>query len=114
MDKSKADWLRKFADAMEADPEGWWKQYEVQFTLGKWEVCASGASQLPRIVTNYDYPIRRRSRTVTRYDRHGKAVELPDLRGNFRVTIDTSEHLAADGAKWLDYFRSLLEANDHD
>lgn len=111
-DKTKADWIREFADAMEADPDGWWRGYEWRDGM-EWLIPAD-PTRLPYAVLRGHF-IRRRPRTVTRYDRHGEAVELPAsvVGGEVFAYIGLeAKDKHADAKAWADYFRSLLETGD--
>lgn len=62
---TKAEWLREFADAMEADPEWWWKQYEY-IGFGEQEMQQAHSERELLNAISEDRIIRRTPLTVTR------------------------------------------------
>lgn len=110
--KTKAEWLREFADAMEADPDNWFNGYERKYD--EWMTCRYWHEVFTAFAAGTE--IRSKPRTVTRYDRNGKEVELPDLENRLvcvEVWVEGSNELPC-AKEWRDHFSSLLEANDHD
>lgn len=140
-DKTKADWLREFADAMEKDPDGWFMAFEYREGDPSLIARPESGNQL-LYALSAGCPIRRRPRTVTRFDRHGERVELPEPlrerpKSNQRFYVLLSlVHIEerdagtgvsdgylrqgqcfashSDAQAWADYFRSLLEGRDDD
>lgn len=113
--KTKADRLREFADAMEARPLDWWRDYEWECLSGSWASILNESQALFAAITG-PLVIRKRPRTVTRFDRNGKEVELPDLENRLvcvEVWVEGSNELPC-AKEWRDHFSSLLEANDHE